>query len=170
MRLSLSDIEVIKRRYVNDLEGLGEIASDYSVTRQCLWKRLCGVGFRFCDYQRVVLVCDNCGSGYDLRRSEARRQRGQLHHFCSKACYFNWLENRESVMNRHGSRVGRGKVGEVFDLRSDNIVHHVDGNQLNNLYSNLAVFRNQGDHIRYHRGFDVAPIWCGCDDRSLRGL
>jgi hypothetical protein len=41
------------------------------------------------------------------------------------------------------------------------VIHHKDRNTLNNNPSNLMVFRNQGDHIRHHRGFDVEPVWAG---------
>ncbi len=64
-------------------------------------------------------------------------------------------------MNRYGSRTARRKVSEVFDLQPEHRVHHLDKDQTNNLLSNLVVFANQGDHIRYHRDFKVTPIWEG---------
>jgi hypothetical protein len=41
------------------------------------------------------------------------------------------------------------------------VVHHINRNTLDNSLSNLMVFRNSGDHIRFHRGFDVEPLWDG---------
>ena len=36
-------------------------------------------------------------------------------------------------------------------LPKGSIVHHVDGNGLNNELSNLMVFKNNAEHIRFHR-------------------
>ena len=38
-----------------------------------------------------------------------------------------------------------------FQIGKDAVVHHVDGNGLNNDLSNLMVFRNQAEHSRFHR-------------------
>lgn len=38
-------------------------------------------------------------------------------------------------------------------LRPEEVVHHIDGNKLNNNYNNLVVFNNQADHQRHHQNY-----------------
>jgi len=35
-------------------------------------------------------------------------------------------------------------------LKKLEVVHHIDGNKLNNSYSNLMIFTNQKKHHQYH--------------------
>lgn len=37
-------------------------------------------------------------------------------------------------------------------LRPGEVVHHIDGNKLNNRIKNLMLFPNQDEHDKYHRG------------------
>ena len=63
--------------------------------------------------------------------------------------------------NRYGRKIARHKVGKVFDLQPKYVVHHLDRDNNNNLLSNLVVFKDQGDHVRYHCDFEIKPIWEG---------
>jgi len=62
-------------------------------------------------------------------------------------------------VRRLGNRRARAIMGEVFPLQEGHVVHHIDGNVLNNNIDNLVVFRNQGDHCRHHRDFEVTPVY-----------
>lgn len=38
-----------------------------------------------------------------------------------------------------------------FQIGKDAVIHHVDGNGLNNELTNLMVFKNNADHLRFHK-------------------
>ena len=68
--------------------------------------------------------------------------------------------------SRQGQRIARVVVGEYFELEDGMVVHHEDGNTLNNQLRNLRVFIDHSHHMKYHfqmRGGEVpfSPIWDG---------
>jgi hypothetical protein len=65
------------------------------------------------------------------------------------------------VRSRQGQRIARKIVAKLFPLEPGHVVHHEDRNAFNNEPFNLKVFQTQGDHTRYHRGFEVEPLWDG---------
>jgi hypothetical protein len=80
--------------------------------------------------------------------------------FCGEDCYFAWLKHGNGnplVIHRQAARSAREVISRYYALRPDEIAHHEDRNQNHNLIQNLKVFKNQGDHVRYHRGF-IVPI------------
>ncbi len=147
--------------YVDDLTPMKEIASWVGVSKNAIYQFLKRAGVNTSKSVRVKMVCDTCKEEYELRRGEARRQRTQRHHFCGSGCYYIYLESRDTIMNRYGSRTARRKVAEIFDLQPEHRVHHLDKDQTNNLLSNLVVFKDQGDHVRYHRDFEIELVWDG---------
>jgi hypothetical protein len=146
-----------------------EIASWFGVTRQAVykffWKH--GVDTAKITASRRELECDGCGKVYEVKRCEFRRIRDeQKKHFCSRVCYNVYLEDSDSLTNRHHQRIARKKVGKVFDLKSEHVVHHKDKNHFNTDISNFVVFASQSDHIRYHHQLrqgevTVEPVWDG---------
>jgi len=59
-------------------------------------------------------------------------------------------------------------LAQHFALAPDHVVHHKDDNNRHNDLANLAVFADQADHMRHHRGVAVDTLWdgaaCGCAD------
>ena len=111
--------------------------------------------------RKVQVECSACGKLLKRVKSRVRKQR---HHYCDHECYYAALEAGNGypyIQNRHGMRVARSVVSKYFELSEGNVVHHEDRNTLNNMLRNLKVFATQGDHVRYHRGFDIEPIWEG---------
>ncbi len=144
----------------NNLTPMITLAEQYGVTRQAIWKLLNKYG---CDTsKRLILVsCTTCGK--EILRTKGRIRK-QLHHFCDENCYYVFLEAGNGfpyIQNRHGQRIARSIVSKHFTLGTNHIVHHENRNTLDNRLKNLKVFRNQGDHVRHHRGFDVEPLWSG---------
>lgn len=160
MRLRQKDKVDIIKAYESDLTPMVDLAKRYGITRQGIYKVLKSAGVDTTK-RKIPVSCTTCGNPVDRTKARIRRQ---LHHFCDQVCYNIFLEvgnGSLSLPNRHGTRIARLVVSRFFSLQEGHIVHHEDRNQLNNKPNNLKVFANQGDHIRYHRGFDVKPLWEG---------
>ena len=148
--------------YETKLETMINLAKRYGVTRQAVYKILKRAGIDTTK-RKLVISCSTCDKEFERHKGRIRKQK---FHFCSPECYHAFLDaggKLPYVASRHGQRLARNKVSEYFELKENNVVHHEDRNCLNNTLENLKVFRNQGDHVRYHRwGSDyVEPIWDG---------
>ena len=154
----------IVRAFTEDLEPVASIATRTKYSRQGIYKLLRRYGVDIAGAVTIPVSCDCCGRPVEIKRCRFKHSK---HHFCCNECYFAWIQagaGRRTgpyLANRHGMRVARAKVSEVFDLQPKHIVHHEDRNQLNNNLKNLRVFACQGDHLKYHRGLDTLPIWDG---------
>lgn len=58
-------------------------------------------------------------------------------------------------------RLSRHKVAIVLNrnLKPEEVVHHIDGNRRNDRYDNLMVFGSQKDHLDFHKGKKVNPLF-----------
>lgn len=63
-----------------------------------------------------------------------------------------WVLLHRAVMAKH---LGR-------DLRPEEVVHHIDGNPKNNALSNLMLFPNNAEHLKYHGKVAAAKR---CDEK-----
>jgi len=144
--------------YIEQHLTCAEIGRIFGMSRVAVWKRLQWAGISAQQGEHVKVKCDHCAGEYDLTRA---RWRASRKHFCSDQCYYAALYNPNYHFHRHGLRLARKVVSEHFDLSDSNIVHHVDGNNRHNELSNLWVFSNQSEHMRFHRGGNALPIWRG---------
>ena len=152
-------VDVIEA-YTTMLVPMNELARKYSCTRQAIWKVL--KKHEVDTSKKLIQVsCTTCGA--ILLRPKCRIRK-QKHHFCDYDCYYAFLDagnGNPYLQNKHGQRIARRVVEQFFSLEEGHIVHHEDGNTLNNTPQNLKVFACQGDHVRYHRGFEIEPLWDG---------
>ena len=177
MKITKRGLEQARVAY-EDCVPMAEIATWFGITRQGLWKafKKAGVETRKGIATRRKAICDMCGVEYEMTRARYRervRDKGNVKNFCSEVCYFTYLENSDSVTNRHHQRIARAKVSGVFDLEPEHVVHHKDFNHFNTQISNFMVFANQGDHIKYHHQLrqgevTVKPIWDGAEYEASR--
>jgi len=144
--------------YTTELVPMIALAKKYNVSRQAIYKILKRANVDTSKQAANITVsCTACGAEVVRKRCCIRQRK---HIFCCRKCYTAYLNAGGTyVPNRTGSRRARKMISEIFDLQPEHIVHHIDKNQFNNDLTNLMVFKNQGDHIRFHRGFDVNPIF-----------
>lgn len=144
-----------------NLVRMTDIAKQYDLSRQRIWQVLNAAGVDT-SKGKIIVTCDECGKEFERHKGQVRKRRRC---FCSNDCYYIWLAGRSADYKpwRHGMRIARRVASEWFTLKQKNVVHHEDGNNKNNNLDNLKAFRNQADHLRYHRGFNVQPIWEGCN-------
>jgi endogenous inhibitor of DNA gyrase (YacG/DUF329 family) len=148
MKIPRSAHKDIIDAYTVDLWPMGEIAEVLHVSRSAVWKILKKHGVDTSKH-KITVSCTTCGANIDRTRKRVRKQ---TNHFCSQDCYSAFLGAGKSSYASGGnsSRIARAIVSQWFDLKPEHVVHHEDCNRFNNLKSNLRVFANQGDHIRYH--------------------
>ena len=158
VRLTDKEKVDIIERYTVGLIPMIELAAKYNITRQSVHKLLRAAEINTSKQAaHIKLSCCCCGKEIIRLRCQVRKTK---HMFCGDDCYSAWLKHGNGnplIMHRHASRSARVVVSKYYALRPDEIVHHEDRNQNNNLIHNLKVFKNQGDHVRYHRGF-IVPI------------
>lgn len=159
VRLTKKQKVDIINAYSNELTSMIELAKKYSVTRQAIYKILKHAGVDT-SKRKLPVSCTVCNTIVYRNKANIRKAK---HIFCSRHCYQAWLHSLadDYKQNRHGQRIARSVVSQYFSLQSNHVVHHENKNNLDNRPENLRVFSCQGDHIRYHRGFDVEPVWDG---------
>ena len=136
-----------------------ELAKQYNMTRQGIYRVLQKAGVDTARRQ-IPVSCSVCGAEVMRPRCRLRRQR---HHFCSPECLaaFRRASGFPGSSDPAGAAGAREYISRYFVLLPGHVVHHENGVTADNRLENLRVFRNQGDHIRYHRGLDADPIWDG---------
>lgn len=150
-------VDAIIEDYTINLKPMAAIAVEYGMSRQGIHKLLRKEGV---DTTKHLIKVTCCACGKEMERPKCQvRNRKRL--FCSDDCYKAYLNSIGDGYRpwRQGQRVARNIVSKVFKLEEGHVVHHIDKNNWNNELPNLMVLRNQGDHVRLHRGFDVEPLW-----------
>ena len=158
--------------YTVKMINMYDLGKKYNRTRQGIWKLLKRNGVNPTDYAWLKIVCLNCDRHFERRRCKVRNA-GKLAHkkrdFCSVKCYYLYInkqQNGEYVESRHGQRIANRVLREYYLSKNISapygiVTHHIDRNCNNNDISNLMTFKNQSDHLKYHRGVDVKPVFDG---------
>jgi len=101
-------------------------------------------------------ACEVCSKPVIRQASKKSRRT-----FCSRECYHSVRQDGRYRQNRQGQRRARAIVSKCFPLEPQHVVHHEDRDNTNNSLPNLRVFASQADHMAYHHGSGVQPIWDG---------
>jgi len=164
--LTTKQKNAIVAAYTKQLTPMVALAEQYGITRQGIYKVLRKAGVDTTK-RKISVACSFCGAEHMRTKGMIRKC---LNKFCGAECYFAFLDAGKGipsidgnpyVYNKQGQRLGRKIVEAYYTLSPGEIVHHEDRDTNNNDLSNLRVFASQGEHVRYHRGFEVAPLWSG---------
>ncbi len=153
----IDDAQVVALYTVGHLT-VRQIGARLGMSHAAIAKRLKRRGVPARLGEHIQTECAQCHKLIDRVRCRARKTRRA---FCSNACYFAARHNPNFVISRSGAMRARVIVSAYFDLLPAHVVHHEDSNQRNNDLANLRVFASQSDHLRFHHGADVRPIWDG---------
>ena len=162
----LTDYE-LKSLYESNVR-INKIAEFAGMTRQGVWKRLKRLGLHVDRHGTVTVNCAFCGN--EIKRFRTRASKLYAN-YCNPECYYASRENPNYIPWRQGQRLARAIVAQHIRLTYEMIVHHKDTNNKNNDLSNLMVFANQADHMKFHHSkSQVKPIWDGAcikTDKSI---
>ena len=128
-----------------------EIAERLGISRMGLWKVRKKLGWE------LVGRCDR-----GIPRKTAEEKRVNWNKYMKQYREKNGDKFRHANIRVDGKVVRRSRhnaaiiLGRV--LKDNEVVHHIDGDPMNDNYDNLMVFSSQGDHLAYHRGEDVQPV------------
>lgn len=135
----------------------------------------------FFDYQkdRVEVTCAHCGKKLMMHRTQAEKYE---RHFCNMSCYTEYKhshehggwsdEQRERKRNqmmkkrvcspenykkRYGRKEHRVAAEQMLcrKLMPGEVVHHINRDKHDNDPSNLMVFKNQKEHVKWHAQHDM---------------
>lgn len=115
---------------------------------------------------KVEIICDNCGSLFLMHRCYLKRDR--KHRFCSKRCEADFRRLNNTVNSYRGGTIAQNgyKYIEIDGvqreehrvimerilgrpLHSDEIVHHINGDKLDNRPENLMI-TTRSEHRKLH--------------------
>ncbi len=161
-KLTPNEKAYIIAAYRDDLVPILELAKTYGRTRQLIYRLLKKNGVDTSKSRRIEVKCHWCEKVFLKKPCQVRRRK---YHYCNTDCYLDYIKvmGQCYVCNRQGQRRARSLVNIHFKLDDDMIVHHENKDTLDNRLTNLRVFKNHSEHMKYHRGQPVEAIWDGRD-------
>jgi len=150
-QLTKKECQEIIATFKDGLMSATSLSNKYGVSRQAIYKLLHKHEIDLKALSVLSVNCDACGK--EIKRHRCR-VRSQKTHFCDQTCQSAYSDARIGKQ-----KMARYKVSEYFKLKPEHIVHFDDGNDWNcNIY-NLIVFKNQQEHLLFHLGKTIEPIW-----------
>lgn len=151
--------ERLRNMYTTEHLTCKQISEKIELSERSIARRLKKYGISTHAGEWVKVKCSFCGIDFEILRGRWKKNKNP---YCCAEHYWASLENPAYVRWDYGSRLARAIVSQYIKLGRDVIVHHEDGNCKNNDRANLKAFKDQGDHIKYHRlSKKPKPVWDG---------
>lgn len=156
----------IVRAFTQDLETVINLANIWDISRQGIYKILKSAGVDT-SKRKMKVSCSACGCEVMRPKSHVRSRKNI---FCGTECMRAYRKASMETSRKRAAwhRVARRKILSKFPgLKKEHVVHFIDEKVYNCMESNLMVFKNLGDHARWHRfgeGSGVEVLWRGDKD------
>ena len=153
----------IIKGFTERMEPVIGLAAMWGLSRQAVYKILKHAGVDTAKGQ-VKVSCSACGGEIERPKSKLRDRK---HVFCNHQCVSAYRSAAREVSTKRANwhRVARRKIQVKFPgLKRSHVVHFIDGKVYNCMETNLMVFKNLGDHARWHRFGEesgVEVLWRG---------
>ena len=140
----------IIRAFTQDLETVINLSATWGLTRQAIYKILKQAGVDTAK-GKIKVSCSACGNENERPKSKIRDRK---HIFCNVECMMAYRAAVREISTKRAMwhRIARRKIQVRFPgLKKEHVVHFIDGKVYNCMETNLMVFKNLGDHARWHR-------------------
>lgn len=104
------------------------------------------------DGELVWVECSWCDKKFAVNRAKWKKQ--QLF-YCSKPHYYEHKKQCALSVKDDNRQKYQQIARKIMKAKTGQVVHHIDGNVRNNDKSNLMIFENQSEHIKFHHGLRI---------------
>jgi len=157
-KLTPENIKEIIHSYEKLLIPMAEIGEKYGITRQRVWQILKEAGIS--KNGEIEVSCEMCRKKFKKYRHRIRKN---FHNFCSPECYYKWRKIKSDKWKpwKHGLLATKRIIQNYFVVQNGHVIFWVDGDKRNNSIENLKVFASKEDCLKFHKGFNITPLWDG---------
>jgi hypothetical protein len=150
----------IVRLFKEELVPVKDLAKRYKCSRQQIYNILKSQKVDTSKTVRIERTCPVCDKKILIRKCLARRTK---HSFCSQDCWWIYfaVDKEKYKESRVYSRLALSEIKIHFpdvDIEKHSI-HYKDSDTTHFNANNFMIFENEKEHLRFHKGHKVIPLW-----------